>query len=181
MFSRGISLLYVWALFTLSPAIINCSAGGKFSPSGPTSLGTSSTGGTNNPPPGPPPSSAPSAPSNFQAAADRATSIVLNWNDTSNNETAFKIEMKTGANGNFVQIATASSNITSFRAVNLLASTPYTFRIRASNSLGDSTLVLSTVVTTPSAGNTATFSYQFANLIETNCLDCHGNGLNAVL
>lgn len=87
--------------------------------------------------------------------------------------------MKQGANGNFIQIATASSNILTYRVVNLQPATQYTFRIRSSNSLGDSTLILSSVVTTPSAGNTATFSYQFANLIETNCLDCHGGGLTA--
>lgn len=105
--------------------------------------------------------------------------IDLSWNDNSNNETGFRIEMKQGANGTFTPIATAGSNISNYRVVNLLAATQYTFRIRATNSMGESTLILSAVVTTPSAGNTATFSYQFANLIETNCLDCHGGGATA--
>lgn len=176
MNSRDFSLLYIVALFALTLTIVNCSAGGKFTPSiGSSSLGTSS----NNPPAPQQQSTTPAAPSNFNALPDRPTVIDLSWNDNSNNETGFRIEMKQGAAGAFTAIATAGSNITNYRVVNLLAATQYTFRIRATNSAGDSTLILSTVVTTPSAGNTATFAYQFGNLIETNCLDCHGGGVTA--
>lgn len=176
MDSRDFSLLYVIALFSLTLIIVNCSASGNFSAAGgSTSLGAS----TSTTPAAPQASASPAAPSNFNALPDRPTVIDLSWNDNSNNETGFRIEMKQGANGTFTSIATAGSNLSHYRAVNLLAATQYTFRIRATNSMGDSNLILSAVVMTPSAGNTATFSYQFANLIETNCLDCHGGGATA--
>ena len=82
--------------------------------------------------------SAPSAPSNLSASAVSATQIDLSWSDNSNNEDGFKIERKTGSGGSWAQIATVSSNTTSYQNTGLTESTTYYYRVRASNCGGDS-------------------------------------------
>ncbi len=81
---------------------------------------------------------APNTPSNLTASAISDTQVDLNWADNSSNETGFKIERKTGADGTYTQIATAGANVTTYSDTGLSASTTYYYRVEAYNSAGDS-------------------------------------------
>jgi len=80
---------------------------------------------------------APAAPSRLQALAVRTDAIFLVWQDNSNNESAFRIEMSTGG-GAFVEIGTTPANTLGVFINGLAPSTTYTFRVRASNDVGNS-------------------------------------------
>jgi RHS repeat-associated protein len=81
----------------------------------------------------------PEAPSGLGAAAADATHINLSWSDNSAYETGFKIERKIGAGGTYGQIATAAANATSYSDPSVSAGNAYYYRVRATNSAGDST------------------------------------------
>jgi len=68
-----------------------------------------------------------------------ATQINLSWTDNSNNEQNFRIERCTG-NGcsNFAEIATVGSNVTTYNDSGLTRNTWYRYRVRASNTGGNS-------------------------------------------
>jgi thermitase len=81
----------------------------------------------------------PAAPSGLSASAVSSSQINLNWSDNSNNESGFQIERCQGADcSNFALVATTGSNATSFSNTGLAASTTYTYRVRATNSAGNS-------------------------------------------
>jgi predicted phage tail protein len=76
-------------------------------------------------------------PSALTAQAISSSQIGLAWTDASNNETGFKISRS--LNGTtFAQIATTGANITSYNDTGLAAGTTYYYRVRATNSIGDS-------------------------------------------
>jgi fibronectin type 3 domain-containing protein len=62
----------------------------------------------------------------------------LSWTDNSNNETEFKIERSTDAGVTFTEIATVGANVTTYADTGLTQLTTYSYRVRASNSAGDS-------------------------------------------
>jgi len=80
----------------------------------------------------------PTAPTNLIATGIPSSHIALSWTDNSNNETSFKIERKTGSGGTYSQIATAPSNVVTFEDSGLTIGTTYFYRVRASNSSGNS-------------------------------------------
>ncbi|HYG73713.1 MAG TPA: PA14 domain-containing protein, partial [Planctomycetota bacterium] len=86
----------------------------------------------------PPPTQPPVAPSGLTATANSAVRINLSWTDNSNNETQFKIERKTGAAGTWGQIGTVGGNITTYVDTTVAYGTQYYYRVRASNSIGNS-------------------------------------------
>ncbi|MGL2963690.1 LamG-like jellyroll fold domain-containing protein [Flavobacterium sp. RSB2_4_14] len=63
--------------------------------------------------------------------------VNLTWTDNSTNEEGFKIERKTSS-GNFSQIASVNSDITTFSDFNLSTDTDYTYRVYAFNAVGNS-------------------------------------------
>jgi len=79
---------------------------------------------------------APVAPSSLTASALNTTQITLSWVDNSNNETGFKVERMTGAT--WSQIGTVAAGVTTFADSGLSASTAYSYRVRATNAVGDS-------------------------------------------
>ena len=81
----------------------------------------------------------PTSPSNFTAMATSSSSIRLSWTDTSNNETGFKIDRSTASTGPWSQIATTSAGVVVYSNTGLTESTRFYYRVRASNSAGDST------------------------------------------
>jgi alpha-tubulin suppressor-like RCC1 family protein len=90
----------------------------------------------------------PSAPTNLGVSVDSTTQATLTW--TSQNNTLFKIERKTGAGGAYSQIfVTTTTGVTSYTDLTLSAGTQYFYRIRASNSAGDSPYSNEVSVSTP--------------------------------
>lgn len=79
----------------------------------------------------------PSAPSNLTITVETASKVRLNWKDNASNETGFKIERRT-AGGSYKQIATVGRNVTSYSDTGLSADTIYYYRVRAYNSVGNS-------------------------------------------
>ena len=81
--------------------------------------------------------STPAAPSGLTAVAASETQINLAWADNSTNETGFKIEQSTDGT-TFTQIATVGANVTTYNNTGLSHPVTYTYRIRATNTAGDS-------------------------------------------
>jgi hypothetical protein len=90
-----------------------------------------------------------SPPSNLAAVATSA-GIDLSWQDNSDNETGFKIERKTGAGGNYQQIAaTGEANVIKYSDTGLSGDTTYYYRVRAYSDSGDSSYSNEASATTP--------------------------------
>jgi len=79
----------------------------------------------------------PEAPTNLQIQSVDYNKIDLKWQDSSNFERGYKIERKVEG-GSYSQIATVSSDITSYTDTGLTPGTTYHYRIRAYNNAGDS-------------------------------------------
>jgi hypothetical protein len=89
-----------------------------------------------------------SPPSNLAAVATSA-GIDLSWQDNSDNETGFKIERKTGAGGNYQQIATVGANVIKYSDTGLSGDTTYYYLVRAYSDSGDSSYSNEASATTP--------------------------------
>jgi carboxypeptidase T len=95
---------------------------------------------------------APTAPTSLTSTAISNSQINLSWNDTSDNETGFKIERCTNSGcTSFAPIATVSANVTGFSNTGLTVSTSYTYRVVATNAGGDSGYSNETSATTQAA------------------------------
>ncbi len=79
----------------------------------------------------------PSAPTALAATPISSAAIALSWTDTANNEDGFKIE-RAPDGVTFSQMGTVGANVTTFTDTGLTAATPYTYRVRAYNTGGDS-------------------------------------------
>ena len=101
-------------------------------------LGCSPNNDSNNDPSNDP-SGVPLAPTNLTGQADPIYQhyIHLSWNDNSNNETEFKIERKTGSE-NYVEIGTTMADDTFYNDSSTTLGTTYTYRVRSSNTFGNS-------------------------------------------
>ena len=95
----------------------------------------------------PPP---PAAPTNLVATAASYTQINLTWADASTNETSFLIERSTD-NVGYTQIASVGAGVTGHSDAGLSGSTLYYYRVRASNSGGNSAYSNVASATTPAA------------------------------
>lgn len=80
----------------------------------------------------------PTAPSGLGGTVASSTQIILLWVDNANNETGYKIERKTGADGAYAPVATVAANDTIYSDTSLSDSTTYYYRVRATNGVGDS-------------------------------------------
>lgn len=98
------------------------------------------------------PLTSPAAPSGLNATAASASQINLTWTDNATNETGFKVERKSGINGTYAQIGMAAANAVSYSDNGLSASTTYYYRVRSTNSAGDSTAYSNESSTTTLAG-----------------------------
>ena len=79
----------------------------------------------------------PAAPSNLVSTVASKSQINLSWTDNAANEDGFQVERCKGATcTNFTQIATVSSNMTTYENTGLTANTSYRYRVRAYNSSG---------------------------------------------
>jgi len=100
----------------------------------------------------PPPAAGPTvaaAPSGLSATAFSSGQINLAWADNSSNESGFRIERKTGIDGTYAEITTTVPDIVSYSDTGLAPSTIYYYRIRSTNSVGDSSYTTEVHATTP--------------------------------
>jgi uncharacterized protein len=79
----------------------------------------------------------PNPPSNLVALSESASTVVLNWSDNANSETGFKIERAISTES-FALIATVGKNATNFIDDTAATNTPYSYRVRAFNTTGES-------------------------------------------
>ena len=80
----------------------------------------------------------PNAPANLRLTASTASpTITLQWDDSSANETGFRIERKSGA-GAFAEIGTTSADQGLVDDATVATCTSYTYRVRAYNASGTS-------------------------------------------
>ena len=94
------------------------------------------------------PTQPPAAPTNLTATALAPTQVQLKWVNNANNQSGFKIERSTDG-VTFAQIAVAGANATSYLDTTASPSTQYFYRVRATNSAGDSGYTNVANVTTP--------------------------------
>ena len=80
----------------------------------------------------------PNNPTNLSGDRQSATSVKLEWNDNSLNETEFIIERSELDNEIFSNVANVSTNITEYTDNTAVSGTEYDYRIKASNSAGES-------------------------------------------
>ena len=98
---------------------------------------------------------APAAPSGLSAVANSSSQITLTWNDNSGDETGFKIDYTTDVNflAGVTTVPVGANNsataTTQFGSLN--PNTTYYFRVRATNSAGDSVNFSAANATTPAA------------------------------
>lgn len=81
---------------------------------------------------------APKAPSNLKAVSPSHGVVKLTWKDNSSNEKGFKIERKSGEDGEWVQVAKEGANVTSYQESELsfwpiFPGEKYYYRVRAYN------------------------------------------------
>jgi hypothetical protein len=91
---------------------------------------------------------APTAPSGLAASATAYNSVTVRWADNSGDETGFKVE-RSGNGVDFTEVATLGAATTSFADNGVVASSNYYYRVRAYNSVGNSTYSNTGSVTTP--------------------------------
>src|SRR5207253_597147 len=84
---------------------------------------------------------APAAPTNLTAATVSPGVINLTWSINSENETGFKIERSTDG-VTFTQIAVVRDDVRTYVDLGLAASTDCSYRVRATNAVGDSAYTL---------------------------------------
>ncbi len=80
----------------------------------------------------------PAAPSGLAATAISASQINLTWTDNASNETGFKLERSPDGLSGWTQVATPAANALATSDTGLPSGTTYTYRLRATNSTGDS-------------------------------------------
>src|SRR5688572_555549 len=97
----------------------------------------------------------------LQAAAGQ---VSLAWNDNSSNEGTFKIE-RAMVGSAYTEIATVGANVTSYIDAAATPSTSYWYRVRASNSMGDSAYTNVLTVTVPDGSNSAPLISDISNLL----------------
>lgn len=87
------------------------------------------------------PPTPPTAPTGLQASAASASRVNLTWTDNATNESAYLIERApdaAGVAGAYTQVASIAVNSASYADTTLASNTRYWFRVRASNTGGNS-------------------------------------------
>lgn len=79
----------------------------------------------------------PSGPSGLLVVSAPSGQVDVSWTDTSSDETSFRVERGVGA-GAFIEIAGLAADVTSHSDGTVFPATTYSYRVRASNSGGDS-------------------------------------------
>jgi RHS repeat-associated protein len=99
----------------------------------------------------------PAPPTNLVATASSPTSVNLNWDDNSSNETGFQIDRALSLTGTYSPIATTAANTMSYQHTGLNQSTTYFYKVKAVNGSLSS-------ASTP-ASNASTYAAAPTNLV----------------
>jgi hypothetical protein len=99
------------------------------------------------------PPTPPVAPTLLAAVPTAGLQVDLGWTDNSNNETSFKVERQPDGEITWTEIGLAPANATAYSDTGLAIATRYCYRVRASNSAGDSPYSNISCATTPGDGN----------------------------
>jgi len=96
----------------------------------------------------------PAAPSNLQVAVHSLSQLGVTWDDNSDNETGFRVERRVGANKNgpWVEVALLGVNATSYLDTDVEPNETYTYRVKATNTGGDSAATKEVGVTLSGSG-----------------------------
>ena len=94
---------------------------------------------------------APIAPTNLAAIALSGNAVRLTWTDNSTNESAYRVERRTGSNGSWALIDTISANLTLYTDASASANTAYSYRVTATNGAGSSPASNTASLSTPAA------------------------------
>ena len=78
------------------------------------------------------------APTNLLAASNSESQVDLTWMDNSPNESSFKLERSPNGTTNWLQIASVAANTQAYSDKSVFCQTPYYYRVKASNTIGDS-------------------------------------------
>ena len=100
----------------------------------------------------------PTAPNALTATVTGSTTVRLNWADRATNETGYRVERATNSAGPWTQITQTARNIKTYTATSLRANTTYFFRVRATNSAGNSGFSNVVSARTRTSGLVAQFS-----------------------
>jgi predicted phage tail protein len=123
--------------------------------------------------------SIPTAPSALMLTNVTATSIKLNWTDSSTNETGFEIERSLFSAFGFSNITTTAAGATTYTDTGLIESTTYYYRVRAVNGAGNSTYTsienATTLVSVPTAPSALMLTNVTATSIKLNWTDSSTN------
>lgn len=84
--------------------------------------------------------SVPTAPGNLTATAQSSSTVALSWTAAQTpanggGVTSYSLERKTGS-GSYAVVAAPRSDATAYTNIGLIASTTYTYRLRAQNAFG---------------------------------------------
>lgn len=90
----------------------------------------------------------PQAPSLLAAVAISSSQVNLSWIDNASDESGFRVERST-AGGAFAEIAVVGANITAWANTGLTGNTNYAYRVRATNSAGNSVYTNTAQALTP--------------------------------
>jgi hypothetical protein len=95
------------------------------------------------------PNAPPPVPSQLTAIDTSPTQVNVAWTNASGNVTAFELERSPTSGSGFQPIATTSGNVTTYSDADLLADTPYFYRVKAINEMGSSAYTPEVSVITP--------------------------------
>jgi hypothetical protein len=128
---------------------------------------------------------APAAPTTLSISpVTSATELTLNWADNSTNETGFQVERSATGSGGWSLIFTTAANAVTYTNTGLSPSTPYFYRVRAVNGVGNSAYSNTVNATTNAGGSTQfeTWLGSFGLPLDTPITDDGDNdGLNNLL
>jgi hypothetical protein len=94
----------------------------------------------------------PSAPTNLAATPTSGTAIALTWTDVATNETAYEVHRCSGVScSSFSLFASLGANATTYSNTGLTAGTSYSYRVRATNTGGNSSFSGTASATPPVA------------------------------
>lgn len=82
--------------------------------------------------------SLPAAPTGLAVAPASASQLTVSWTDNATNESGDKVERSPNGTTGWVSVGNPGANATAFSDSGLTASTTYFYRVRATNSAGDS-------------------------------------------